>query len=135
MFTLDNNVGRLCEIYTDSSLTVADMTPFRARLATVFQSITGRVVIISDLRQCGALPDAVIGALIAIGRIDNPKIERHALLVTAGQPIAEQMELVVAAAGSPNRRTFTVSIDAHAWLREVLTRAESTRMGQFIGER
>jgi hypothetical protein len=135
MFTLENNVGRLCEIFTDSGLLLEDMTAFRARLATVFQSVAGRVVICSDLRQCGSMAAPVVTALITIGRIDNPKIERHALLVTAGQPIAAQMEAVVAAAGSPGRKTFTASTAARAWLREVLTGVEGTRLTQFLAAR
>jgi hypothetical protein len=132
MILLENPVGRLCEIRADGSVTSRDLIAFRARLATIFSSVPSRVVICSDLRDCANLPDDVVQALVTIARIDNPRIERHAMLGTPGQTICTQLETVIRAAGSDARQLFDTPSDARSWLEPVLTQEEVAHLRRFL---
>ncbi len=130
MITLENTSGRLCEIRADSKVTTMDLIAFRSRLATIFGTVPSRLVICSDLRDCADLPNDVVQGLIAIAKIDNPRIERHALIATHGQPLWSQLDQVIRAGGTEARRLFDSPRDARAWLEPALTGEESAQLSR-----
>lgn len=133
MYTMDTSVGRLCELRVGTSLEHEEMNGFRARLAGLITSIPTKVVFCSDLRATRFVQPNVMDQLIALMRVDNPRLERNALLVSTAS-FGLQMERLVMETFNPGRRVFYDRTQCEQWLGEVLDPAERARLKAFLDE-
>jgi hypothetical protein len=132
MFTIENVVGRFCELRVDGRLTLPELPEFKARVASVMLTTPGRTVWCADVRRLAVLPPEVFEPLVAILRTDNPKVERNGILVSSSSTALMQMQRMIQEAGSPSRQVFREEQALKDWLGEVLTPAERARLERFV---
>jgi hypothetical protein len=135
-FTFENRVGRLVEISISGSMTDDEAQQFRTRMFLTLSGLTGRGILVGELRNCKVFSTDVGDKMVAMLKQDSPKVERSAFLVQ-DNAFARQVERIVAdaardarAAGkpAPPRQTFRDLRAMHAWLGEVLDDAERARL-------
>jgi hypothetical protein len=64
----------------------------------------------------------------------NPRLMRSAILTLPESPLKNlQVVRLIREAENPRRRHFTKAKKLHAWLSEVLTEQESSRLREFLG--
>jgi len=134
MFSVENHSGRLIETRTSSLATLDEVSQFGARFREVAQANDDRrVVICGDYRGMRILAPEVAEKFVAMLMVNNPRIERSAVLCAADHPTSGlQLERTVRQAGNPSRRTFRDPAELTAWLGEVLTMEERTRLAMFL---
>jgi hypothetical protein len=141
-FVFENRVGRLVEASIASSITPEEAQQFRTRMFLTLSKITGRAVLVGDLRECETFSPEVSERLVAMLKTDNPKVERTAFIVREGTFAlqVERMVLDAARAASesgrspPPRRAFRDRdrMAARDWLAAVLDDAERARLFEYF---
>ena len=133
MFTIERRVGRLGEIRY-SSLSVEDMSLYRAKFEALLQKIPGKLVFISDLRGVESVSPDVEEQGILLMRAATPKIERAAMLVSSRGQFGMQMlrATIQAESSGQIRRVFSSAMEIERWLGEVLNPEERTRLHYFL---
>jgi hypothetical protein len=123
--TLENRSGRLIDIRFFPPLSLDEVTALRTRLWSLLSRIEGRAVIWADLRQVEIFTAEVATRLIEMLRVDNPRVERSAYLVSGRAAFTLQVERIVNEAKGPSktppRRSFSDQRTAGEWVKEVLT--------------
>lgn len=133
------HVGRLVELRLSGSPTIADAEQFErdahAAIAQCVRDTKKMVVICSDLRETHVFSPEVTERLIHTMRGANPNLERHAMLGNGSALFSLQMaRLIREAAADTRRKLFTSMEPLVAWMDELMTAAERSRMRQFFTE-
>src|SRR4051794_6135490 len=114
-FLFDNRVGRLIIVKLDTSMTLDDTQQFRTRMWAALGGMAGRAVMFGDMQRTELFTPEVAEKLIAMLKLDTPKVERTAFLLKGSGAFSSQVERMIAeaaqaaaAAGKhqPQRRTF-----------------------------
>lgn len=135
MFHVANPVGRLLEIRVVSPLTLYDAMTLFKRIYRVMPRDRGLACVIADLRGLRLVDPEVVDLVTGYMRMDNPYVERNAFLLSdASALLVMQSERLLKQTGAPSRRTFRVREEAEAWIAEVLTAEERSRMHAFLDE-
>jgi len=134
MYTIENRVGRLIEIRIESPVTEEELQRFHDLLAKACKPIKGQIASCTDLAGATVFLQPVAARWIEIIRQESPIVERNALLVGEGAVFSMQVERIIRQAGFKNRRAFLAPTALVAWLGEILTTRERTRLEQFLQE-
>jgi hypothetical protein len=135
MFSVENHTGRLLEIRVVSPFTTADAMALFKRIYKVMPREKGLALVMADLRGLRVVDPEVVDLVTGFMRMDNPYVERNAFLVAEGSALLQiQSERLVKQIGAQQRRNFRVRAEAEAWMGEVLTPVEKTRMRLFLDE-
>jgi hypothetical protein len=129
---MEHHVGRLGEIRITGSLTLAEMSTYRSRFATLLQTLPGKLVFCNDLRAAHAITPEVEQQGIALMRAATPRIERAAMLVSRKGVFGVQMLRATLSTDSRVRRVFHDPHEVEQWLGEVLDAAERERLRAFL---
>lgn len=133
MILVERVVGRLVEARAVSAFTIEGIAAFGGRLGQILGEVKGRIVACIDLRSATLASPEQSDMVLAMFRRDNPLLERSAILLADGQAmLGMQVERLVRESANPARKTFR-DIDAlYAYLDEVLSREERSRLRVFL---
>ena len=88
----------------------------------------------SDTVRTNVFGPDVSALLTAAMRANNPRIERHGILVHGGSVFGLQVERMLREAQHPARRTFRGTATLQEWLGEALTAPERIRLAEFLAD-
>jgi hypothetical protein len=131
MWTVRNDVGRLVE----ARLTTGDSSEVAACLSAIVDIVVRAeqpVIGLFDVSQIRVLGRAEADLLLKVMREDNPRVERTAILVHGDALLEMQIERLIRAAASPNRRAFRLAGHAVRWLSPSLGPTELARLRLFL---
>jgi hypothetical protein len=134
MITFEHHVGRLCEGWMSSPLTLAEMKSFATIVRSALVKIGKPAVVCTDMRAVTVFPPDVAEAFTALMKKDNHTIARSAFVINEGSVFGLQIERMLRDAGNPARRAFRVRAQLEKWLAEELTAAEKDRLAKFLNE-
>ena len=132
MYTIENRVGRLIELRVESPVTEEELMQFHDMLARACKSITGQIVMCTDLVGATVFTQPVTQRWTSIIKQDAPIVERNAVLVGEGAVFSMQVARIIRQAGMANRKAFLSPADLVGWLAEILTTRERTRLEFFL---
>lgn len=134
--TCESVVGRLIEIAVDAGYPrPEDVDAMIAMIGARFASLRPdeSAVIAADWRGVRLMgPETSARAHAMLTRV-SPRLERSAILVSTHSS-TEMLQFVrlVREAQHPSRRIFDTTRPMHAWLAEVLTPPEASRLATFL---
>lgn len=134
MYTIESRVGRFVEIRVESPVSEEELQQFHDILAKVIKPIKGQCVYCTDLAGATVFTQPVASRWIEIIKQESPTVERNAVLVGEGAVFSMQVERIIRQAGYKNRKAFFSAMTLTAWLGEVLTVRERTRLESFLHE-
>lgn len=132
-------VGRLLEVRADSGYrTAAEVDAIFLAIGRELEKLapgTSHVAVV-DWRRCPVMsPEAADAMLRHISRA-NAGTFRSAALAREGAPVAVlQFVRLIRDANLPERKLFLDGEELYAWLAEVLTPTERSRLREFLDER
>lgn len=127
-FHIESRVGRLIETRLEWLGSASDVLAIERALGQAFVQAGPNPIICSDWRGIDVFPPDVGDALLEVLRRDNARIERSAVLLSAGSAIFNlQVERLLREAGNPSRRAFRDVELLLAWVGEVLRPEELER--------
>jgi len=135
MFSVEVNAGRLLEIRLIAPVSVEDILITGERLVQLFQKHPGKLVSAGDITRATVFPPDVAAKVLEVFRVDNPRLERSAILVSSSAVFGLQIERLISQAENPARRCFHDPFELKAFLGTLLTREEHGRLAQFLSER
>jgi hypothetical protein len=131
MISTENRAGRLAEIRIVSPVTLDEVKQLTADLRRTMMT-HGKICIVGDLLRCSVFPQDIYDAFLSLLKVDNPAIERSALLLADSAVFTLQLERIVKDAGNPARRTFRDRKALLTWLGEVLRTDERIAAERFL---
>jgi hypothetical protein len=134
MYTIENRVGRFVELRVEAPVTDEELSPFHETLANVCKPIRGKIAICTDLAGATVFTQSVTQRWTSIIKQESPLVERNAVLVGEGAVFSMQVERIIRQAGQHNRKAFLSATALTAWLGEILTVRERTRLENFLHE-
>src|SRR5262245_17221620 len=136
MLTVARTVGRLVEAIMRDPVTSEDLDGVDRAMAQALGGLPGTGVVFADYSQTRFLLLEDAAHLVQMFRRHNSRIERSAIVVSASSAVGVlQMERVIREANHVSRRAFRDARDAAAWLDEVLTSPERTRLRIALSKR
>ena len=135
MHTVENVTGRLVEVRVATPLTLEEVQQFIREHQTAISRIPGRYVGVVDLLHADVFPADVAQRLIQLLSVMADRVERTAFLIGDSAVFALQIERVLRNTANPNRKAFREPDQLSAWLGEILTPAERSRLGLFLDHR
>lgn len=130
-------VGRLLEIRPVAYRSAADMALAFSTIANELTKLAPGtlVVTVTDWRYCPVMSeDASEHALVAITN-HNPRVLRSGVLASKDSSVAVlQLRRLMRQRKHDSHRLFFSEDELTAWLGEVLTEAEKTRLTAFLNE-
>ena len=134
MHTVSNMVGRLVEVRVASPLTLAEVDKFRQEHQAAIRDLPDRYVGAVDVRRADVFPIEVAQRLIALLSGTAPLVERTGFLIGESAIFSLQIERILRNSASPNRKAFREPEQLKAFLGEVLTPLERSRLDAFLSE-
>jgi hypothetical protein len=132
MIQVRNDVGRLVEALFVPPFTEEETTLFVGDVRRMIARAPRPVVVFSDMREVAILAPEIAEKIIALMRTDNPKLERHGVLLGGGALLGLQIERMMREAGNPGRRAFRDLDALKKWLSERLDPAEIGRLAALL---
>lgn len=132
---LEVRTGRLIELRI-RKLTLIEI-PLLVRLIAQGRqrTLNQGIVAIADVRALKTMSQGVFDHLVAVLHRNNPGVVRIAVLAPQDDGlVGSQFARALHLAANPNRRAFQEPREAQAWLSEVLTPEEQTRLAEFLRE-
>lgn len=117
--------------------TKRDVKAWFNSVGAVFDTLASgtKAVVVADWRLLGFLSNDIAGYLRLRMTQTNDRVERSAALVSAGTEITSfQLSRLVRESKNENRRAFTQAKPLVAWLSEILSESERTRLIEFLAE-
>ena len=142
-FTVERKVGRLVEGTIGATMTLEEAQAFRTRMWLAIGAVQGRVALYGDVSEATTFEPAVEQRIVEMLRLDNPKVERSAIVFgrstsafarQAAQMIAAANEGATQAGRPVDRRGFADKHEAARWLGEVLDEDERARLRALVGD-
>jgi len=137
MYSVTCVTGRLVEVRFLSMDTVEEARAYVADLSNLIGRLHGLVVPCGDVRRIAThiYAPGVAEIMLAGVAALNERIERAALVLpTRNATFDLQTGRMVREAGHASRRSFRSAGEAEAWLGQVLTPDERTRLEWFLAE-
>jgi hypothetical protein len=134
--TCARTVGRLVEIRLD--LGYRSVTDVNATMTAMDALVAGlapyeRIITAADWRDCTVMGIGTADRAVVMLARRNPQTLRSACLIRPGSPTAVmQLFRVVSESHTPARQVFTSPEPMVAWLAEVTTPPEQTRLLAFL---
>jgi len=136
MYTVANRIGRLLEIRVASPFSVTDAMQLFKQIYKTMPRDKGQALVMADLRLLRIVDPEIIDIVAGYMRMDNPYVERNALLLPpSGALVSIQTERLLKAQGAESRRAFHNRKDAESWLGEACSAMEKARMKSFLDEK
>ena len=135
MFTVEVRAGRLIEARIEALRNLERAAAYTNAFAQVFQRFPEkeRMFLCADHRAVAVYPQPVTDALASLFGAMNLRLQRIAVLVApSNATLTMQLGRIVREAQNPERRLFFTTDEAEAFLGEELTKAERTRLAQFL---
>jgi hypothetical protein len=129
---VENVAGRLLEAWFGPSFGEEDMAVFVADVRRLITQSKTPVVIFSDMTAVTVLAPALADTLLGLMRSDNPKVERHGVLLGGSAVFGLQAERLFREAAHPGRRAFRDPAALAAWLKEVVGPREAERLAALL---
>lgn len=133
--TMEVRTGRLIELRI-RKLTLLEI-PLLLRLMAEGRrrTLNQGIVAITDVRTLKTISQSIFDRTVALLHRNNSGVVRVAVLAPQDDALAgAQLARGLQAAANPNRRAFRDPREAAAWLGEVLTPEERTRLAEFLRE-
>ncbi len=134
MFSSENREGRLVELRVITPVTAREIVDLQKTHLEVTGGVEGDYVVAVDMRGAQVFPPEITKGFIGLMTQLNPRLLRSAILINESAVLGLQAERAMEAAGHANRRAFRDPVDMEAWLGEVLTEAEQSRLRLFLLE-
>src|SRR6185369_3004749 len=128
MYTIENHVGRLVELRIEAPVTYEELMQFHDAVAKVCKPIRGQIAVCTDLAGATVFTQPVTKLWTSIIKQESPLVERNAMLVGVGAVFSMQIERIIREGGHQNRKAFLSVTELTAWLGEILTVRERTRL-------
>ena len=135
MFTVEVRAGRLIEARVEALRNLERAAAYTNGFAQVLQRFSGteRMILCADHRAVAVYPQPVADELATLFGAMNLRLQRVAILVArTNATLTMQLSRIVREAQNSERRVFFTTDEAEAFLGEVLTPAERTRLAQFL---
>jgi hypothetical protein len=135
MFTVEVQVGRIIEARITELRTLERAVAYGKAVSQLIKQSSGheQMILCADHRAVAIYPQAVTDELAILFGINNHRLERVAILVAASNAtLSMQLGRLVREAHNPGRRVFLAASEAEAFLGEIVTAAERTRLAQFL---
>ena len=135
MITVERHVGVLVETRLSGHLTREELTAFGQERVRTLRAVGADLVVCFDCRSLDVLSPELTAELVAALRLSRRSpFRRSALLVPEDRAVLGlQLDRIVREAQNPARRIFRDRDALIAWLSEVLTPEEQTRLVAFLG--
>jgi hypothetical protein len=125
--------GRLLEVWVTDVHNSADLVPLLNGFRKVLERGPANLVVCGDYRRATELTPLVATTLLQCFKMENPRLDRAALLVPMSSPILRrQMEKIVLEAGHSERRICSDPADVRAWVASRLSPSEQGRLERFL---
>ena len=134
MFKTENRVGRLIELRIQSPVSEDEVQQIQARQLELVRRLGERFVAVTDLRRAIVFPPQVTDQFIALMQRANPMLERSGVLIADSAVLGLQAERAMREGGHDHRQAFRDPAKLEAWLGEVLTVDERSRLRAFLHE-
>jgi hypothetical protein len=135
--TTESTVGSLVELRFTGSATMEECLAFEAKLFASVGRIVKRgkkAIICTDLRACQVFRPEVSDRIVKLMQTDSPNIVRNAFLGQDSALLYLQIQRFIFESGPlDRRRMFNNEAQLLAWLGEVTSVAEQTRLRTFLG--
>jgi hypothetical protein len=130
-------VGRLLEIRVAAGYhTVGDVDEVIRMTSDNLKTLprSGKFVAAADWRAVRLMSPETAARAQQLLQSTNPRLERSAILTLPESPLTNlQVVRLIREAENADRRHFVSAAEMHAWLAEVLTEDESSRLATFLG--
>jgi hypothetical protein len=130
MYTLENHVGRLLELWRGPVMTSEEYHKILADIAARAQTIQQRFVLIVDSRQLVSIPPSLAVQYRSTHAME-PLTERAVILLPESQH-GVRVYLEEMYARSTSIRFLQSMAETKAWLGELLTTEERARLDEFL---
>jgi hypothetical protein len=135
VFTVERRIGRLVEVRVQSIRTPVDADLFTREVTASVSRTSTRSILCADHRSVPIYPPFVVSKLIVLFATINSHLDRAGLLIApSNATFAMQMDRILREAQNPHRRMFYDPDQMVAWLSEILTDAEASRMRTFVAK-
>jgi hypothetical protein len=106
------------------------------KMGRILRETSEPLLFCSDLSSLNIMPTELADQLLEMLKRFNPRVERNAILLSQ-QRAGVQMQItrIVREAKNPGRRVFSAPAELSAWLDEVITEAERSRLRFFLQAR
>jgi hypothetical protein len=130
-------VGWLLEIRVAAGYrTVADVDEVIRMTSDKLKTLpsSGKFVAAADWRAVQLMSPDTASRARELLQSANPRLKRSAILTLPESPLTNlQVVRLIREAENAHRRHFISAAEMHAWLAEVLTEQESSRLATFLG--
>jgi hypothetical protein len=131
MFSIEHNVGRLVEIAIWSPVTAAEAGPWAALHDRVVAGVGGPYLCLVDLSGATVFPPDAVDAYLATMR-NEPQLLRTATLLGRSPTLHLQIARMIREASHAQRRAFRDAESVLAFLGEVATPQERSRLEEIL---
>ena len=122
------------EVRVQSLRTRTDAELFMQEIRSCVSRTATRSIICADHRAAPIYPPVVVSQLIALFASINPHVDRAGLLIApSNATLSMQVERILRETSNPLRRMFFDPDEMAAWLAEIQTETEASRMRAFLG--
>ena len=109
-----------------------ELTQFKKQIVEAIVRRPDGGVLFLDVTRASLLLPQIASGYTEIMKSDNAKVVRCAL-AARDDMLGQQVQRMVADAGSPKRRAFFDFAEAGRWLSEILTPAEKRALDTYLG--
>jgi hypothetical protein len=134
MYTIESKVGRLIEVRFFSPMLGEEPGAWRRDHERMIAAMLNMYVFFIDLADAPVFPPDMIEAFSLTMR-NETRLLRMAMLLGSSPTLGLQMQRLVRDAQHPGRRLFREPREAEAYLSEILTLSERTRLHELADRR
>jgi hypothetical protein len=133
-FVVRVQAGRLLELQVFDLGLPEDVEALARAVFAAAAELGVPAILLSDNRAAGPFSQEVGDSWSRVMRQFNARVARSAILLDpANETFNLQLERVVRCAGSTRRRWFCDPFEARAWLADVASPSEMTRLDEVLG--
>ncbi len=134
MYTIESKVGRLIEVRFCSPILGEEPGAWRRDHERMIGAMLNTYVFFIDLADAPVFPPDMIEALMLTMR-NEARLLRMAMLLGSSPTLGLQMQRLIRDAQHPHRKLFREPREAEAYLSEILTLSERTRLHELADRR
>lgn len=134
MYTIESKVGRLIEVRFWSPILGEEPGAWRRDHERMITAMLNTYVVFIDLADAPVFPPDMIEAFSSTMR-NEVRLLRMGILLGSSPTLGLQMQRLLRDAQHPHRRLFREPREAEAYLSEILTLSERTRLHELAGDR
>lgn len=134
MYTIESKVGRLIEVRFWAPILSEEPGAWRRDHERMIGAMLNTYVFFVDLGDAPVFPPDMIESF-SVTMKNEARLLRMALLLGSSPTLGLQMQRLVRDAQHPHRKIFREPREAEAYLSEILTLSERTRLHELAGDR